>query len=169
MTGVSDGAMWLAERPRSFPMSISPVCGYGAVGFIEYPSAACLHTGGGSFGMIGSSGQADVTGSFGTAVYSGVTGTATYPGVTGTVGVTGTATYPGVTGTTGTPAYSGKPGTSAYSGATGTATYSGTTGAAVTRGRSGTWRPPAVTCPEVAVPMVSAATVCHVTLAIAPC
>ncbi|MFG1748985.1 hypothetical protein [Streptosporangium sandarakinum] len=120
-------------------MSISPVCGYGAIGFIEYPSATCLHTGGGSFGVIGSSGQAGATGSFGTVVYPGMTGTAACSGTTGTTGTTGTAAY------------------------------SGTTGAAVTKGRSGTWRPPAVTCPKVAVPMMSAATVCHVTVAIAPC
>ncbi|MGW0063747.1 hypothetical protein ACWDTT_27910 [Streptosporangium sandarakinum] len=137
-------------------MSISPVCGYGAVGFIEYPGATCLHTGG-SFGVIGSSGQAGAAGSFGTVVYSGMTGTAACSGTTdtiGTAGTVGTATYSGTTGTTGTA---------------GTTVYPGTTSAAVTKGRSGTWRPPAVTCPEVAVPMVSAATVCHVTVAIAPC
>ncbi|GAB2477462.1 hypothetical protein GCM10027187_51420 [Streptosporangium sandarakinum] len=149
--------MWLAERPRSFPMSISPVCGYGAIGFIEYPSATCLHTGGGSFGVIGSSGQAGATGSFGTVVYPGMTGTAACSGTTDTIGTIDTA------GTVGTTTYSGTTGT------TGTAAYSGTTGAAVTKGRSGTWRPPAVTCPKVAVPMMSAATVCHVTVAIAPC
>ncbi|WP_189250421.1 hypothetical protein [Streptosporangium pseudovulgare] len=117
-------------------MSISPVCGYGAVGFIEYPSATCLHTGGGSFG------QAGATGSFGTAVYSGTTGTATYPGTTAYPGTTGTAIYSGTTGTT---------------------------GAAVIKGRSGAWRPSAITCREAAVPMASAATVCCVTVAIAPC
>ncbi|MFF0312617.1 hypothetical protein ACFYSC_34755 [Streptosporangium sp. NPDC004379] len=77
MTGVAEGVMWLAGRPRPFPASITPVCGYGAVGFIEYPGVACLLTGGGSFGVIGSPAQA------GMAVYPGravTTGTAVIGG-----------------------------------------------------------------------------------------